>query len=88
MDYTITIPSNCVDDLVNGICYDFGYQENVPDSEGGTIPNPESKNDFAKRIHKEWLRQKYIDERVRSNDAVRATLVNTATTEAEDITVS
>lgn len=87
MQYTITIPNECVTDLVEGICYEGGYQDYVPDGEGGTQPNPESKTDFAKRIHKEWLQKKYIAQRERSNDATRTALVNTATTEADTFTV-
>ncbi len=47
---TITIPSNDMDDVVNALASEGNYVENVPDGAGGTIPNPQTKEEFAKEM--------------------------------------
>jgi hypothetical protein len=88
MQFTVDIPNDCLDDLIDGLCHDGGYQELVPDEEGGTMPNPVSKAAFAKEEHAKWLRLKFIAQRARTNDATRAAIVNTATTESEGFEVT
>lgn len=34
----------------------YGYQATIPDGSGGTIPNPESKNQFTKRKIAEYVK--------------------------------
>jgi hypothetical protein len=80
MNLTVTIPDECLTDMVNGFCHDFDYDTN---KEIG-----ESKNQFTKRMHRKWLRQKYIDEKERSNDATRQSVIQTATSASEGFEVT
>ena len=56
--YTITIPDNIFTDVINAIAYQHGYKDIVPDLDNpaGSIPNPESKLTFAKRMNRRWIR--------------------------------
>ncbi len=56
--YTITIPDNIVNDVIDGIAFQNGYKDNIqdPDDPINTIPNPESKTAFAKRMNRKWIR--------------------------------
>lgn len=36
--------------IVDAFAAVYNYQTNIPDGSGGTIPNPENKNQFAKRL--------------------------------------
>lgn len=50
MKITVNIPDNIIGRLVEAACWRFGYQEEVPSDVGGyMVPNPESKEKFAKR---------------------------------------
>lgn len=47
---TINIPDNQITRVLDGIAEDNGYQATIIDEEGNSIPNPETKAQFAKRI--------------------------------------
>lgn len=61
---SFTVPSETVD----AICGMYDYQATIPNN-GGTIPNPETKNQFAKRVFsiylvkltRSWLKQRDED---------------------------
>jgi hypothetical protein len=80
MILTVTVPDECLNDMIDGFCHDFGYSTN---KEVG-----ESKTQFAKRMHRKWLRQKYIDEKERGNNATRQSIIKDATTGSEGFSVS
>lgn len=50
MHITVTIPDGVIGRLVNAVCWRFGYETEISDGVGGTVPNPESKAAFAKRM--------------------------------------
>lgn len=47
---TLTIPDAILARVVDGICTNFAYQANIVTIGGNSIPNPESKGTFAKRM--------------------------------------
>ena len=48
---TFTIPDNELPTIIGDLCEHFGYQEQIPNVNGsGTVPNPESRAQFAKRM--------------------------------------
>lgn len=69
--YTITIPDTIVTQLINNIAIRFGYEDQIfnpafnpelpsdPDTNPQTIPNPENKTQFAKRMNMMWLKKVY-----------------------------
>lgn len=62
MDITITIPTDKKDRILDGLCYQNAYQDNIPDpeNEGQTIPNPESKAVYAKRMVMQYIKNNVI----------------------------
>ena len=49
-EIVIKIPDAKLNRVVDGVCGNFGYQENVPDpdNDGEVMPNPQTKGQFAK----------------------------------------
>jgi len=61
MERTITIKSTHIPEMIE--VFGEGYQEEVPDGNGGTMPNPLTKQQFAdKNFMQEW--KDYIKKRV------------------------
>jgi hypothetical protein len=54
------IPSAVAVELVDALCWQFGYKETIPDpaNPGSTIPNPETQNQFAKRQGMLWFKSR------------------------------
>lgn len=69
----ITIPDDKIDSVVDAMCEYFGYQTSIVDDEGGAIPNPETKNQFAKKQLKQFIKKVYRKNEVRK---ARATVVD------------
>ena len=59
--------------LRDAICHCYKYQTEIEDEDGITmVPNPESKVDFAKRMHIKWYREmvrKYKTDLAEPNNA-------------------
>ncbi len=54
--WTIVVPPSVDQELIDSICLNFDYQDTVMD-EADSIPNPESKGQFAKRMTiKKWFK--------------------------------
>lgn len=57
---TLTIPDASFTRVVRGICAYHGYTDLIEAVDGSMIPNPESRNQFAKRMLvtsvKNWLK--------------------------------
>lgn len=47
---TLRADSTKITRILDGICEDNNYQSTIVDAEGNSIPNPETKAQFAKRI--------------------------------------
>lgn len=43
-------------EVTDALCQRYGYQATLPDGSGGTIPNPETRGQFAKRMVGEWVK--------------------------------
>lgn len=86
--FTLDIPANRIDGVINGSKIRYGYQEQVSDGEGGLIPNPETATQFAKRMLLEHVRSLYIEYAETQALSTRDAAVVTATTEADDLGVS
>ena len=54
---TIDVPSSSdLTRVVDAICGTYNYQANIPNN-GGTVPNPETKNQYSKRMVAEFLKK-------------------------------
>ena len=77
---TLTIPNDIVGDVVDAFAAEYGYQENVTTTVSGVptqVPNPESKNSFAKRQIREHVKRVYVKHQVA---LVEATISNARST--------
>ena len=45
--------------LIDALCASYGYQAQISDSNGQLIPNPETKEQFAKKQVKKFMRAIY-----------------------------
>ena len=52
-----TVSSEDKTRILDGVCYQHGYQDQVEDENGGLVDNPETKGEFAKRMAKRWVRE-------------------------------
>lgn len=88
-DFTVTVPTDMVDDLLNGFARRFNYEENIYNELGEQIPNPQTKAQFAKMQLFRWMRGIYIEEKEAATVVARAAVINTATTDFDnDCTVT
>jgi len=88
--YTVTIPNNILTDVIDAIAYQHGYLDNVvdPDNPSQTIPNPESKIAFAKRMNRRWIRLNVKAwEQEQAGNAAREQAIKDANTKTETIEV-
>lgn len=77
--FTITVPDDKVQDLLNAFATQYNYQTTVDDLSGGTVPNPESKAQFAKNKILKYIKEVYIAAQVQQVEEVRLTTIDTAT---------
>ena len=66
--FSMDVPTGKAVDVIEKFTDHFGYQENIPDGAGGTIPNPQTRNSFAKQTVREWVKDIYIQGRGRVAD--------------------
>jgi len=88
--YTVTIPSNILTRVIDGIAYQHKYHDNIPDPNdpSNTIPNPESKIDFAKRMNRDWIRTNVRAwEANEAADDARETAISDADVATDPLTV-
>src|SRR5512143_1305688 len=53
---TVTIPDDKLARVIDGVAAAGGYQENIRQPDGSTIPNPETKGQFVKRMVVRWVK--------------------------------
>lgn len=59
------------DTKFNRDCDEHGYQATVMDANGGAIPNPETKQQFAERILKQYFQRLSKEQRlIRARESV------------------
>ncbi len=94
MDITLTIPDNKKDIIIDTFCAQYNYQENLNQydpSTGestGTIPNPEGKGAFTKRMFIRVLKREMKEyRRSESNETIRQ-IVRDQRTEIDGIDIT
>lgn len=85
--FTITIPDDKVSAVVNAFATQYRYQVNIDDGEGGTIPNPVSKAQFAKNIIRSFVREVYVGAQIKAIEATRLQIIEDANTATDGISV-
>lgn len=53
---TIQVPDAAVPRILDAFAAEYSYQDNVPDGSGGSIPNPETRQQFAVRMIRDYLK--------------------------------
>lgn len=53
---SFTIPDSILARVINGVAYQNGYQDQVPDANGNLVANPYSKTQFAKDCLKAYVK--------------------------------
>ena len=86
--YTITVPVDRVNGVIEGAKLRYGYQENVSDGEGGTIPNPETPAQFTRRMILEIVKSLYVEYKESLARTTMDTTVKAADIESETITIA
>lgn len=84
---SITIADAQLTRVVNSFTDSFGYAPMVPDglTPPGSMPNPETRNQFAKRMVAQWVKQRVSDhESLLAAETARAT----AATDAQGLTIT
>ena len=60
-NFTITIPDAIVSRVVDGLAGQHGYQATTTDEDTGVVtPNPETKQDFARRMMRKWIKESVV----------------------------
>ncbi len=55
ISFTFTVSSTNKTRIIDGIAGQHNYQATIEDAEGKSIPNPETKGVFVKRMAREWV---------------------------------
>ena len=82
--FTITIPDDKVQDVIEAYCKQYGYRETLEDG----LPNPETKAQFTKRQIRRYIRDVYTA--YKTDLAIETTRDNTivqSETDTKDIIV-
>jgi len=57
VNVTFTIPDAQVNRYINAFAVMYNYQTEVPDGNGGMIPNPQTKAQFAKQCVVNYMKE-------------------------------
>ena len=87
--FTITIPDGIVQDVVEAFCVQYKRPELIADPEnpGEEIPNPVSKVTFAKSVVRSFVREVYTAVQIKTIEATRLQIIETANTATDAVTV-
>ena len=81
-DIIITIPNAQLNRVVNSVCSLRGYQDNILDIDGNSTPNPETRQQFARRQLIEFLKDHVRSfEAQRDSELARINAINTVNSE-------
>jgi hypothetical protein len=83
---TVTIPNDKLEQFLLALADTYNY-EPIIDSDKGPVPNPESLQEFAKRIAKTQLSKMYESYKAREADSARIQAIADAKAYMSDITV-
>ena len=92
--FTVKIPNGILEDLIDAMSLGTGWTETIIDDEGEEIPNPETKEQWAKRTLEDWIKNHYrkykgneaVD--VVDPDAARQAAIEQAVQDTEDLRVT
>lgn len=82
---TFTIPANIGADLIEAFAKKYWYNEQI-NKDGVLIPNPESKQQFAKKQVRKYLEGVYVAYKIAYLEDERKQVIELAKTEAGSIT--
>lgn len=57
LNFSLTVPDADRSRVLDAFAVRYGYQNDIPDGSGGTMPNPETRGQFAKRMVSDYIRQ-------------------------------
>ena len=87
--FTIVVPDDKVNGLVNAFAKQYSYQDKISDPETGElIDNPMSKASFAKNIIKQFVKEVYVAAQVKELEATRVATVQQANTDIAGVDVN
>ena len=68
---TLNIDTTLINEAVDALCTQGGYRATLPDpnNAGQTIPNPQTKNQFAKQQLRDFVRNAVLEQRNRAAQA-------------------
>lgn len=90
MDITITIPTDKKDAVIDAFALQYKYQEEVDDGkgEGGLMPNPVTKGQFALNIMRSFVKEVYVAAQVKPIQEQTKTIAQQASEEMDVITIT
>lgn len=56
LTYTITVPDESKDAIIDAVCYSNKYRDEVTNEEDEVISNPQSKEDFISECILNWFK--------------------------------
>lgn len=62
--FILQVPDEQRSRVVEAFCHRFGYTNKIPDGSGGEIDNPETRNQFTKRMMVDWVKSQVIEAEV------------------------
>ena len=76
---TISKPTQAeIDDIVDNVTTEMGYNAMVPDGNGGEMANPQSKKQFVEERIIEFLKAKYKNQKNRAANSIVLSDTDTA----------
>ncbi len=87
MEITINIPDDKKDAVVDAFAIQYKYPKKTQDEDGNEIINPVSKGQFALNIINSFIKEVYVASKISPLEDQRKTIIETATTEIEGVTV-
>ena len=90
VDFTITIPNDKVDSVVDAFAVQYKYQDTItaPENAGEQIANPISKVLFAKNILKTFVKEVYVAAQVKELEVNRKAIIESATADVSGVEVA
>lgn len=84
LNFTISIPDDQRSRVLDAFSARYGYTSEVPDGNGGMIPNPETRGQFAKRMLSDYV--KTVVREAEIDSASRTAAASAAAAEPPEVT--
>lgn len=87
-NFIVTFPNAVQTRIENSIAEHFSYSDQIsdPNNPGQTIPNPETKAQFAERMFKEQFKKWVVD--IEAGNAAKAARIAQETTSNSEINIT